>query len=67
MKIFITGVAGFLGRHLAENFIKQSHSVSGCDDLSGGDLENIPDKTDFYNLDCKDFNKIRDIIDKEFL
>lgn len=64
MKIFITGVAGFLGRHLAENFINKSYDVSGCDDLSGGDLENIPDKTDFYNLDCKDFNKMKDIINK---
>ncbi len=64
MKIFITGIAGFLGRHLAKHFINKSYEVFGCDDLSGGDLDNVPAKSVFHNLDCKDFNRLRDVIEK---
>ena len=31
MNIFITGVAGFLGSHLADYFLDRGHQVSGCD------------------------------------
>lgn len=56
MKIFITGVAGFLGSYLAEKFIKEGHEVSGCDNLIGGYQDNIPDEVDFYLADCKYLN-----------
>lgn len=42
MNIFITGIAGFLGSHLAEHFSSTGHSVYGCDSLIGGDPENAP-------------------------
>ena len=64
MKIFITGIAGFLGRHLAQHFINKKYSVSGCDDLSGGDLDNLPNQSEFYNLDCKNFYALKEIINK---
>ena len=51
-KIFITGVAGFLGSHLADTFIKNGHQVIGCDNLIGGYLDNIPDEVEFYQYDC---------------
>lgn len=51
MKIFITGVAGFLGSHLADYFLNQGHAVSGCDNLFGGTLENVDSRVDFYNHD----------------
>jgi nucleoside-diphosphate-sugar epimerase len=35
-KVFITGVAGFLGSHLAEVLLKEGHTVMGIDNLSGG-------------------------------
>ena len=31
MHIFITGVAGFLGSHLAEHFLKKNYTVTGND------------------------------------
>ena len=40
MKIFITGIAGFLGSHLAE-ICKKNYVVVGCDNLVGGDKKNI--------------------------
>ena len=44
MNIFITGVAGFLGANLADFYIKKGFHVSGCDNLVGGDLDNVDDK-----------------------
>lgn len=41
MNIFITGVAGFIGSHLADKMIKDGHNVIGLDDLSTGNFKNI--------------------------
>ncbi len=57
-KIFISGVAGFLGSHLAESFIKDGHQVSGCDNLMGGYLDNVPAEVEFYQYDCNFFNSM---------
>ncbi|HMU99190.1 MAG TPA: SDR family oxidoreductase [Chitinophagales bacterium] len=40
-KILITGVAGFLGSHLADRFIKEGYHVIGMDNLSTGSIQNI--------------------------
>ena len=45
MKIFITGVAGFLGSNLADFFIKKKFEVIGCDNLVGGDIKKLIVKT----------------------
>lgn len=54
MKIFITGVAGFLGSHLADRMIALGHTVVGNDTLIGGYLDNIPQGVEFYQIDCCD-------------
>lgn len=36
MRIFITGIAGFLGSHLADKLIGLGHEVSGNDTLIDG-------------------------------
>jgi UDP-glucose 4-epimerase len=41
MKFLVTGGAGFVGSHLAEEFIERGHSVHALDDLSTGSIENI--------------------------
>ena len=48
MKIFITGIAGFLGSHLAKRLIDLGHEVSGNDSMIQGDLENLPKNIKFY-------------------
>ncbi|MBC8441453.1 MAG: GDP-mannose 4,6-dehydratase [Deltaproteobacteria bacterium] len=41
MKVLITGGAGFIGSHLAEEYLKKGHEVYIIDDLSTGYIENI--------------------------
>jgi len=48
MSALVTGVAGFLGSHLAEALIAEGHQVAGLDDLSGGFRENVPAGVRFY-------------------
>ena len=57
-KIFISGVAGFLGSHLADRMIGLGHEVVGCDNLIGGYLDNVNDKVEFYQYDCNYYNSM---------
>jgi len=52
MKIFISGVAGFLGSHIADRMIDSGHQVVGVDNLVGGYLDNVNDSIEFYQSDC---------------
>jgi UDP-glucose 4-epimerase len=52
MKIFITGIAGFLGSHLADRMITLGHTVAGNDTLIGGYIDNVPKQAEFYQIDC---------------
>ncbi len=63
MKVLITGVAGFLGSHLAERSLKKNHEVIGCDNLVGGDKKNIKNlNIDFYEYDIEDLEKMTSIM-----
>lgn len=52
--VFITGIAGFLGSHLADAFMAKGWHVSGCDNLIGGYKDNVPKNVTFYQQDCLD-------------
>ncbi|KHG65062.1 NAD-dependent dehydratase [Thermus sp. 2.9] len=41
MRVLITGVAGFLGSHLAERLLMEGHEVLGVDNLSTGQQRNL--------------------------
>lgn len=41
-RVLITGVAGFIGSHVAEQCVKLGWDVTGVDDLSGWFIENVP-------------------------
>ena len=41
MRILVTGVAGFLGSHLADRLLAEGHTVAGVDNLCTGNRENI--------------------------
>ena len=52
MKIYITGIAGFLGSHLAKKLKDQGHEVGGNDNMIQGELENLPKNISFHKTDC---------------
>lgn len=58
-KVVITGVAGFLGSHLADKFLAEGYHVVGIDNLIGGYVSNIPKGVQFYDMDLTE----RDILD----
>jgi len=45
--VLVTGVAGFIGSHVADHCLKMGFDVTGVDDLSGGVIENVPEGVDF--------------------
>jgi UDP-glucose 4-epimerase len=57
-KILITGVAGFMGSHLADAFLARGHQVIGIDNLIGGYKDNIPKGVEFWELDLADLNAL---------
>jgi len=58
MKIYITGIAGFLGSHLAKRLKKLGHEVSGNDSMIQGDLQNLPENINFHKTDCCDYDEM---------
>lgn len=59
-RIFVSGVAGFLGSHLAEAFLAEGHEVIGIDNMIGGYLDNVPSAVEFHQVDCNDFGRVRE-------
>ena len=62
MKVFISGVAGFLGSHLADEMLKKGHEVIGVDNLIGGYLDNVPEDVEYYQVDCRYLSTMRKLM-----
>jgi len=63
MKVLITGVAGFMGSHLADAFLAKGYDVVGIDNLLGGYEENVPLGVDFHNIDLDDLELIQPLFE----
>lgn len=59
MKIWVTGIAGFLGSHLAERLAKDGHEVWGNDSLICGSEDNI---STFVNIDCCNYDAMKEVL-----
>lgn len=58
-KVLVTGVAGFLGSHIADQFVARGEKVIGIDNLIGGYLENVSEEVEFHNLDLNNLEAIQ--------
>jgi len=66
MKIFITGITGFVGSQLAKRLLEQGHDITGLTRdhkaYSKLDLLKIKDKINLISGDIKDFLLIKRIL-----
>jgi UDP-glucose 4-epimerase len=51
--VLVTGVAGFLGSHVADEMLAMGYQVRGIDNMIDGFKENVPDGVDFSEADCR--------------
>lgn len=67
MKIWITGICGFLGSHLAEALLAEGHFICGNDNMLCGDIRNLPNSNlglrfvvdeDGAGIDCCDYDEM---------
>ncbi|MGH9596847.1 MAG: SDR family oxidoreductase, partial [Edaphobacter sp.] len=61
-RYLITGIAGFIGSSLAHTLVEQGHEVSGIDNLSTGNLDNLADirqKIFFQQMDLQDVSGVK--------
>ncbi len=61
-RFLITGIAGFIGSTLAHKLVEEGHEVSGIDNLSTGNLENLEDirsAIKFEEMDLRDADGLR--------
>ncbi len=60
MRLLITGGAGFIGSHLADQAVARGWSVAVVDDLSGGRRENVPASAEFFHVDIRDLSALQE-------
>ena len=58
MKIFITGIAGFLGSNVADKMLEMGHEVVGIDNFLGGYKDNLPENITFYEDDLRNLDNL---------
>ncbi len=68
MRVLITGVAGFLGSHLADRFLRDGHEVIGMDNLLTGSIDNVQhllgnDSFTFVRYDVTNFVHVNGPLD----
>ncbi len=63
MNILVTGGAGFIGSHIADEYIRLGHKVVIIDNMSTGVREFINPKAEFYELDIRD-SSVGDVFKK---
>ena len=59
-KVFITGIAGFLGSHLAKKMFEAGWLVAGNDNFIGSDRCNLHEFVEFFDIDCCDLDGMQE-------
>lgn len=60
----VTGGAGFMGAHVAEQLLLQGHKVVVLDDLSGGFVDNVPESAEFVRGSITDHKLVNTLFEK---
>ncbi|MBN2242221.1 MAG: NAD-dependent epimerase/dehydratase family protein, partial [Acidobacteria bacterium] len=64
-RILVTGGAGFIGSHVAEELLNRRHEVTVLDDLSGGFPENVASQARFVQGSINDVKLIETLFAEE--
>ncbi|MCA8993875.1 MAG: SDR family NAD(P)-dependent oxidoreductase [Planctomycetaceae bacterium] len=64
MKLLVTGGAGFIGSHIAEQALGRGWEVAVVDDLSSGRRENVPAGATFFEIDIRDRDAVFQAVEK---
>src|SRR5215475_13868258 len=64
-KILVTGGAGFIGSHVAETLVASGHDVLVLDDLSGGFVDNLPERARFIQGSISDAELVNTLFHAE--
>lgn len=65
MNILVTGGAGFIGSHVADELLRAGHGVVIVDNLRTGHPHNVPQAATFYEADICDRARMAEIFAKE--
>jgi UDP-glucose 4-epimerase len=60
----VTGGAGFIGSHVAASLLQMGHTVVVLDDLSGGNLDNLPAGAHFEHGSILDHARIQTLFER---
>lgn len=63
MKIVVTGGAGFIGSHIADDWCASGAEVVVLDDLSTGFREHVPDAATFVDGSVEDIGVVRQVLE----
>ncbi len=66
MKILVTGGAGFIGSHIAEAFLAKGDEVVVVDNLSMGQVDNVPNGARFFEMDITTEAFTQFLLDEKF-
>jgi UDP-glucose 4-epimerase len=63
--ILVTGGAGFIGSHVAQELLRKGHRVTVLDDLSGGFIDNLAVDVPFLQGSINDVDLVNRLFDQE--
>jgi UDP-glucose 4-epimerase len=63
--VLVTGGAGFIGSHVAEELVKRGHEVVVLDDLSGGFVDNIVPGIEFIEGSINDVALVNQLFEQK--
>jgi len=62
LRVLITGGAGFIGSHLADELLAEHHHVTVLDNLQTGRQENVPDGAEWVEASITDRDVLRGVM-----